>query len=45
MVLNGSCLADTMWVDTDSTQARTHNTVDNIEDWDGEVPHQDIRME
>ena len=45
MVLNGSCLADAMWVDTDSTQARTHNTVDNIEDWDGEVPHQDIRME
>ena len=44
-VLNGSCLADTMWVDTDSAKAHTHNTINNIEDWDGEIPHQEIRME
>lgn len=40
-----SCVDGMSLVDTDLSNANTHNTIESIKDWDGEIPDQEIRLE
>ena len=42
MNFTNACVAEVNWINTDTANTTMKNTVDAIENWDGDTPHYDM---
>ena len=42
MNFTNACVAEVSWINTDTANATMKNTVDAIENWDGDTPQYDM---
>lgn len=45
LLLQNCCLADTTWTDTDKSVANRQGAVFSLDEWDGETPSENLKME
>lgn len=45
LLLQGCCLADTVWCDTDNSVANTLGASDSVDEWNGDAPSDNMKME